>query len=687
MHRSSLAILLILLGPACGSSSTSKPDAAAGQPDAPMMMIDAATSMPDAAPPKPRHKAIVFVWDGLRPDEINMTDTPRLATMRAGGVSFTDNHSTYPTFTMMNSASFATGGFPAQTGFFGNTLWQPGPHGADSAAKGVDFQQPVFTEDYAIIQDLDAYYGYQLTLVGTLFMAAQQQGLVTAAIGKSGAAFLQDYRRGGYLLDEKMVYPLSLVEELQSSGMALPKLTPNAYPAGIISMPMTNGDPTASAAKVFLADGVTTDPTDAAGAPSDAANAYMMNAYLDHILATKSPDLTLIWFRNPDSTEHAYGVGGAGVPNYKDALHAQDALLGLLLDKITMLGIQDVTDVIVVSDHGHSNVSGDFTTFPLRAIAAGTVGAVDAANGYSASGDVRMADLLHRAGFTAYDGVGCTNDPVISGMKADGTTLYPQLVDTDGSVCGMPAGKSYVTPSYKVPATLPAHAIVIAANGGSDYLYIPDHDATTVQNAVRFLQSREEVGAIFVSSALGAIPGTLPLDMINLEDSAGRHPDIVFSYVFDENAMVQGVPGIEYESAQGNRGMHGSFSPRDVHNTLIAFGPDFKAGFSDPLPSGNVDVAPTVAHILQLDLPQAAGRPLYEALVDGGASQTDYMVAPNTIHPAAQATGLTMKKPTSPDGTDVDAAATHYSIDLKVKVLTKGGSSWTYFDSAKAVRN
>ena len=33
-----------------------------------------------------------------------------------------------------------------------------------------------------------------------------------------------------------------------------------------------------------------------------------------------------------------------------------------------------------------------------------------------------------------------------------------------------------------------------------------------------------------------------------------------------------------------------SFSPIDVHNTLVAEGPDFKAGFTDTLPTGNVDV-------------------------------------------------------------------------------------------------
>ena len=53
--------------------------------------------------------------------------------------------------------------------------------------------------------------------------------------------------------------------------------------------------------------------------------------------------------------------------------------------------------------------------------------------------------------------------------------------------------------------------------------------------------------------------------------------------------------------------MHGSFSPLDVHNTLIAFGPDFREGLKDPLPSGNVDVAPTIAGI-NSDIPPNSAR-------------------------------------------------------------------------------
>ena len=73
--------------------------------------------------------------------------------LRDTGTDFTDHHSTYPTFTMMNSASFATGAFPDATGYYGNRLGA-GSSGNDSAGKPVDFRQPVFSEDYGILDAL-----------------------------------------------------------------------------------------------------------------------------------------------------------------------------------------------------------------------------------------------------------------------------------------------------------------------------------------------------------------------------------------------------------------------------------------------------------------------------------------------------------------------------------------------------
>src|SRR5262249_46141328 len=156
------------------------------------------------------------------PDSVNPVDTPNLDALREEGVNFTDNHSTYPTFTMMNAASFATGSFGGTTGYFGNMLWQPTARGLDSANHPVDYQQPIFSEDYAILTDLANDLKGDLLMVESLFSAAQKAGLSTVTIGKTGAAFIQDYKRGGMMLDERTVLPLSLVRELQAANICLP---------------------------------------------------------------------------------------------------------------------------------------------------------------------------------------------------------------------------------------------------------------------------------------------------------------------------------------------------------------------------------------------------------------------------------------------------------------------------------
>jgi len=669
MNRLSRIVLPLTMGLAlalaagCMSSSAPKPAA-------------------DAAQARAAHRVIVFVWDGMRPDSISEADTPHLAALAKRGTFFADNHSSYPTFTMMNAAAFATGAFSGKSGFFGNALYRPGAPARSSGGEDVDLNSPVFTEDYGVLKQLDANQDRHLFLVGTLFQAAQKAGLVTAAVGKSGPAFLQDYKNGSYVLDEKAVFPLSFAKELQAAHIALPETAPFAYRNGELKLADDNGDPTFQPRPAVLADGVTVNPDDHSGSPPVAANRYLMSVYLDYILPQKKPDLSIVWLRNPDSTEHPYGVGS---PNYHLALKAQDELLGKLEDKLAALGMDRNTDLIVVSDHAHSNVSGPLDLFPLRKVENGKMGSIDRERGYSVSGDVRLAHELSMAGIRAYDGGGCAWDPVMSGIAADGKQLHPDK-EVGGDRCGNGYhGKKYTSPDYNLlQPFLPREAFVVAVNGGSDYLYQPEHDPERVLKAVRFLQSREEFGAIFVDERYGDIPGTLPLSRVRLENVEGRNPDIVVGYTFDENAVIQGMPGIEFEGTSGHNshGMHGSFSPRDVHNTLIASGPDFAASFTDTLPSGNVDLAPTIAKIFGLDLPHADGRPLLEAL-NGNAhvSTGAYAVQPHTITPAAPASGLKVQSPLG-----IDTGKTSYSFDLQVKELRQGEHSWTYFDWAKAVR-
>ncbi len=156
------------------------------------------------------------------------------------------------------------------------------------------------------------------------------------------------------------------------------------------------------------------------------------------------------------------------------------------------------------------------------------------------------------------------------------------------------------------------------------------------------------------------------------------------SFGWNAEATVLEMPGTELSSPSGNRGMHGTFSPRDVHNILIAAGPHFRRGFHDTLPSGNVDVAPTVARLFGLKLPAAEGRVLEEALVDGPSlgsfvEETYLLTSPSAV-------GLRMLFPTSPEGQLVDPSVRSYRIELQSKTLRWSGRSATYVDWARAVR-
>jgi arylsulfatase A-like enzyme len=410
----------------------------------------------------------------------------------------------------------------------------------------------------------------------------------------------------------------------------------------------------------------------------------MVHVYLDFVLPTKQPRLTVLWLRDPDSTQHSYGIGSH---NWHDALRANDALLGQLRAKLAALGKAASTDLIIVSDHGHSNVSGPQELFPLHAVQAGAVAGVDPA-GQSVSGMIRLSDLLRRAGFTAYDGLGCTSIPIAMGLRgAERTPVYPDHTDDGGAVCGKEGQHFQIAPA-RVPAQLPPGALVVAVNGGSDYVYLPDHDPAVLRKTVEFLERRAEVGAIFIDDRYGALPGTLPLSTIHARNAAGRNPDIILGYEFDDSAAINGTRGTEMAGVlQGNgyRGMHGSFSPRDIHNTLLAAGPDFRASYKDALPSGNVDVAPTVARILGLALPHAQGRPLLEALIQG-APADEFHVEPKVQSPAQPATGLTVSLPTDPDGKATLPGRRTYSFELHTKTLSYGNQTYTYFDYARATR-
>jgi hypothetical protein len=66
-------------------------------------------------------RALVIVWDGLRPDFVT-EETPNLWQLGQRGVWFERGHAVYPTLTRANSPAISTGCRPGRAGVPGNSL-------------------------------------------------------------------------------------------------------------------------------------------------------------------------------------------------------------------------------------------------------------------------------------------------------------------------------------------------------------------------------------------------------------------------------------------------------------------------------------------------------------------------------------------------------------------------------------
>jgi hypothetical protein len=73
--------------------------------------------------------------------------------------------------------------------------------------------------------------------------------------------------------------------------------------------------------------------------------------------------------------------------------------------------------------------------------------------------------------------------------------------------------------------------VVVAANGGSNLIYLPGKDRKIAARVVQALLEQDYVSGIFVDASLGRYAGTLPLSAINLKGNAATpQPAIVVSF-------------------------------------------------------------------------------------------------------------------------------------------------------------
>lgn len=156
--------------------------------------------------------------------------------------------------------------------------------------------------------------------------------------------------------------------------------------------------------------------------------------------------------------------------------------------------------------------------------------------------------------------------------------------------------------------------VMVVGNGGVVFFYVAQQDPATTQRLADFLEQSDFSGAVFTKARLA---GTFPLARGKIDNDIA--PDVVLAFRWTDAKNQFDRPGMidaDWQRVAG-KGTHATLSRFDVHNMLIAAGPDFARGMTTDLPSGNIDVAPTVLRLLGINAPAMDGRVLSEALSKG----------------------------------------------------------------------
>jgi len=319
--------------------------------------------------------------------------------------------------------------------------------------------------------------------------------------------------------------------------------------------------------------------------------------------ARGKPFVLVFWSRDPDGSQHSQGdslntvTPGINGPTSLAGIKNADDNLAQLRKTLDDLGLAASTDIIVSADHGFSTISKESKTSPSAKI----------------SYDDTPKDFLPM-GFLAIDLAKSLELPLF-----DPNDKNARLADNAHPKAGNGVlGNDPAKPD-----------LVVATNGGSDLIYLPNKDKKLAGRAIKALLEQDYVSGLFVDDSLGRFPGTLPMSQIALKGKAVTpNPSIVVnfrSYVAGcEEPTNCSVEVADTVLRQG-QGMHGSFGRGDTMNFMAAIGPDFKAGYADALPVSNADVGMTIAQIMGLHATEEGGligRVMSEALPNGSVPKS-----------------------------------------------------------------
>jgi hypothetical protein len=594
------------------------------------------------APGRPARIFVLMVWDGLRPDFVTAERTPNLFAMENEGVRFARQHAVYPTITMVDAATLATGASPGATTILGDEVYLPPRLNAMKITLAPDdswANRPVNLENSITLAKLNGPKFFNGALIGSESLGQQvrRAGGYLAIIGKKGPTFAFDDSVTG---DPAMGAPIATNDFIFVSDDLVAPLALKSQLAPALPRPASESAVYGSR-DTYFAQVVTERALPQAKAAA----------------LSGRPALVVFWQHNPDVTQHHRGLGTQA--NF-DALKICDANLASIRQAIAKLGIASQTDLMVVSDHGFATIRAMVPLTQLLVAQGIKRSATSDDVLVLANGGTDLIHLSHEA------------FPTSDARRA----VLQRITDFAES---QPWSGPLFTRSVEEERSL---------------------DSSSARSVAK-LEPRSGRGS---DGHAGWIEGTFSLDSLGMigRDNYFDAPDLVVSFrespdadnrgltgptepdyeVGDDGEQRSGgrnlsapllapVKGVMYADTGGwggfttGLGMHAAAGARELHNFCAAVGPDFRRHFVDQYPSGNIDVRATIARAMDLppgDEASSAGRPLDEAL------------AGHQLDATTGESRLTVSR---------RLPSTEITTSLEFSTLSAGQHRWSYLDSAE----
>lgn len=444
--------------------------------------------MPVVSSSREQRRVLIIGADGLRPDLLDSHLMPTVVKLATAGVRCWDHHAAYPTHTRVNISTLASGSIPGRHGIIANTMVIP--HITDDHI--------IDTSNYQHINSLERASDGGAIFVPTLgdLLAVRGERVAVAGTSTPGAGMLWTHRYLTRIVNTDSAYGIADLYDLREKLGEIPEREFGAQLA---------------------------------------RQAYVTEAVIRLYLDDPKNRVIVLWFNEPDSSQHYFGLGA---PETVTALQEVDRCVATLLDALDQRGLRDQFDIFFISDHGHSTVRAH-------------------------------------------------------------NTLRSYLAE------------AYTEIGYSLPLTT-----------ASDYIYLQPGEQRPTRQAiaplVEWLLAQPWVGVIMSSDPLLArLPGLLSLSSLWNEQSNERAPLLAVSPCWSHALNEHGVPGdvMSLTTQSALRSSHGSASPFDLHALLIANGTSFHQGLNSQIPTGAIDLLPTILTLLGIVPPATIdGRVLWEIM-------------------------------------------------------------------------